>query len=199
MGKKTLFLTKAAVIAALYGVLTLFGAALGLSYGGVQFRFSEALCILPLFTSSAIPGLAVGCFGANLLSTVSPFDAVFGTLATLLAAVLTRALKNVKVKNYPLCSMLMPLLCNGLIVGAEIAFFTLGDSFLPAFAFNGITVVLGEAAVMFTLGSLLYHGISSNSRLKHILSDSPETGKKTGRNTADEKEDKNEKNYCCRR
>lgn len=169
MNKKTLFLTKAAVIGAAYAVLTLLGAALNLSYGGVQFRFSEALCILPVFTSAAVPGLAVGCFLANILSSVSPFDMVFGTLATLLAALSSRALRNVRIKSYPFCSLLMPVLFNGLIVGAEIAFFTAGDGFWTAFAVNALTVSLGEAVVMFTLGSFLYYGVEKNPRLKANL------------------------------
>lgn len=169
MKKRTLFLTKAAVIAAAYAVLTLLGAALNLSYGGVQFRFAEALCILPVFVPAAVPGLTVGCFLANILSSVSPLDMVFGTLATLLAALASRALGNVRIKSYPFCSLLMPVLFNGAIVGAEIAFFTAGESFFTAYAVNALTVSLGEAAVTFTLGSLLYYGVERNPRLKAIL------------------------------
>lgn len=169
MNKKTLFLTKAAVIAALYAVFTLLGAAFGISYGSVQLRFSEALCVLPLFTPAAVPGLAVGCFAANIFSSVSPFDMLFGTLATLLAAMSSRALRNVRIKNYPFCSLLTPVLFNGLTVGAETAFFTSGKSFFAAFAVNFLTVALGEAVVLFTLGSFLYFCIEKNARLKKML------------------------------
>ena len=171
MDKKILFITKAAVIAALYAVLTYIGGIFNLSYGSIQFRFSEALCILPLFTSSAIPGLAVGCFVANIVSTVNPLDTVLGSLATLLACITLRALDKVKIKSYPFCSMLMPVIFNGVIVGAEIAFFTTGESFLTAFAANAVSVALGEAAVMFTLGTLLYYTVLKNNRLRKAIAD----------------------------
>lgn len=170
MNEKTLGLTKAAVIGGLYAMLTLLGAVFGISYSGVQFRFSEALCILPAFTSAAVPGLAAGCFAANILSSVSPLDAVFGTLATLLAALCTRALRNVRIKGYPFCSLLMPVVFNGCIIGAEIAFFSSADSFLTAFTVNSATVAAGEAAVMFTLGSFLFYAVEKNERLKKIIS-----------------------------
>ena len=83
------FLVEAAVIAALYTVLTYLAVAMNLAYGPIQFRFSEALTILPVFTPAAIPGLALGCFLSNLASPLGIVDWVFGTLATLLAAMLS--------------------------------------------------------------------------------------------------------------
>jgi uncharacterized membrane protein len=81
---KILFLTRACVIAALYVILTIVSGLLGLDGKGfIQVRFSEALCILPIFTTAAIPGVTVGCFLYNLIFC-SPIDAVFGTLATLI-------------------------------------------------------------------------------------------------------------------
>lgn len=171
MNKKTLFLTKAAVTAALYAVFTLIGAALGISYGSVQLRFSEALCVLPLFSSAAVPGLALGCLAANVFSTVSPFDMLFGSLATLLAATASRALRNVKIKNWPFCSLLMPVIFNGAAVGAETAFFAPGKSFFAAFGVNFLTVAAGEAAVVFTLGAFLYFAIEKNGRLTKLIID----------------------------
>lgn len=170
MQKKTIFLTKAAVIAALYAALTLAGAALNLSYGSIQFRFSEALCVLALFTPAAVPGLAVGCFAANVISPVSPLDMLIGSLATLLAALASRALAGVKIKEYPFCSLLMPVIVNGLAVGAETAFFTARDSFLTAFAANAASVALSEAVVVFTLGSAVYFGIKRNAGLNKLIS-----------------------------
>ena len=85
--KNVRFLTQAAMIAALYAVLTYAAAAVNLAYGAVQFRFSETLTVLPVFTPAAIPGLAVGCFLANLGSPLGLVDWIFGTGATLLAAV----------------------------------------------------------------------------------------------------------------
>ncbi len=82
-------LTIAGIIAAAYAVLTVVSALFGLSSGIIQIRISEALCVLPMFTSAAIPGLSIGCFIANLICGGGILDGVFGTLATFLAAVLT--------------------------------------------------------------------------------------------------------------
>ena len=87
--KKVRFLALGAVIAALYAVLTYVAAAVNLAYGPVQFRFSEALTVLPVFTPAAIPGLTLGCVIANLGSPLGVVDWVFGPLATLLAALAT--------------------------------------------------------------------------------------------------------------
>lgn len=93
-----LWIAQAAVIAALYAVLTLLSQAVGLLSFDVQLRFSEALCVLPFFTSSAIPGLAIGCVLANLLTGCAPWDVLFGSLATLIGAVgcffVSKALKK---------------------------------------------------------------------------------------------------------
>lgn len=169
MNKKTLYLTKAALIAALYAVLTYIAAAAGLAYGEIQFRFSEALTILPLFCPAAIPGLTVGCLVSNIMSTVNPVDMVIGTLATLLAALCTRALRNVRIKNYPLLSMLMPVIFNGVFVGAEIAYFAGEGAFWPVFASAALSVAAGEAAVVLLLGTLLRSVIERHEKLKTLL------------------------------
>ena len=82
-------LTLAAMVAALYAVMGYFGDTLNLTYGPVQCRFAEALTVLPFVLPAAAPGLVVGCFLTNLLSLYGPFDVVFGTLATAIAAWLT--------------------------------------------------------------------------------------------------------------
>ena len=169
MNHKTAYLTKAALIAAIYAVLTYAAAALNLAYGEVQFRFSEALAILPLFSPAAIPGLTVGCLLSNVISTVNPIDMVVGTLATLLAALCTRALRNVTVKGYPLLSMLMPVIFNGLFVGAEIAYFTGENTFWKAFVPASLSVAAGEAAVVLVLGSLLLFVIKKDKKLQGML------------------------------
>lgn len=171
MNKRNVFLTRAAAIAAVYAVLTLIGAVFGLSYNSIQFRFSEAMCILPLFSSAAVPGLTVGCVVANIMSSVNPLDTVIGSLATLIAAVLTRKCRNATIKGYPLLSMCFPVIMNALLVGAEIAFFTDRNNFLPAFGINALSVGIGEAAVIFTLGSALYSFIRKNNRIGKLLSD----------------------------
>ncbi len=94
--KKILFLTQAALIAALYVVLTLLSNALGLASMQIQVRFSEALTILPYFTTAAIPGVSVGCLMSNLLAGGALLDILFGSLATLIGAVCTHLLRRFK-------------------------------------------------------------------------------------------------------
>ena len=142
---KTGALTRAAIIAALYAALTLLLAPI--SYGEVQIRFSEALTILPVLLPEAVPALAVGCLLANILGGCTIFDIVFGTLATLLAALCTRALR----KNVLLASA-MPVLFNGVIVGAVVHYCYAPVVALPLCM---LFVALGEAVVVAVLGTLL--------------------------------------------
>ena len=109
--QETLFLTKAAIIAALYVTLTFLSASQNLAFGPIQLRFAEALCILPVFTPSAIPGLFVGCILANLLGGAIPLDVIFGSVATLLGAVGTHYLKK-----YKLHSLIPPIAANTALV-----------------------------------------------------------------------------------
>lgn len=88
--KSTVYITQGAVIAALYVVLTLLSQALGFMSFDVQFRLSEALCVLPLFTAAAVPGLAIGCLLTNIVTACAPWDVVFGSLATFIGAALCR-------------------------------------------------------------------------------------------------------------
>lgn len=138
----------AGLIAALYAVLTVFLPIP--QYSGIQFRVAEAMTVLPFLFPEAIWGLTVGCFLANLFS---PFllDCVIGTLATFLAALWTSRMKKAALAPLP------PVLCNAVIVGAEIAWFAAGEgeNFWKAYAFNALTVGLGEAAACYLLGSLL--------------------------------------------
>ena len=85
--KKVLFVVQAALIAAIYVVLTYFISAFNLASGAIQVRISEALTVLPYFTPAAIPGLAIGCFLSNLLTGCLPMDVLFGSLATLIGAI----------------------------------------------------------------------------------------------------------------
>ena len=105
-----------AMIAALYAALTILLAPI--SYGSIQCRVSEAMTLLPILLPQAIPGLAVGCLVANLLSPVAVWDVLFGTLATLIAAVGTYALRR-----KPLLAALCPVVANGIIVGAMLSVF----------------------------------------------------------------------------
>ena len=93
---KVLFLCHAAIVAALYVVLTLVSALLGLASNPIQVRISEALCVLPFFSAAAVPGLAVGCLITNIITTGNILDIVFGTLATLIGAIGARLLRKWK-------------------------------------------------------------------------------------------------------
>lgn len=147
---KTRFSTRrlalAGLVAAIYAAATLILPIP--QYMGVQFRVAEALTVLPFLFPEAIPGLAVGCFLANLLGSPIMLDWIFGTLATLLAALWSRRMPNVYLAALP------PVVCNAVIVGAEIAWFVVqdGGAFWPAYGLNALTVGLGELAACYLLG-----------------------------------------------
>ena len=101
----------AAIIAALYTVMSLLSSIFGLTYGPIQCRFSEALTVLPFFLPEAVPGLFVGCLVTNLMSTVGPLDIIFGSMATLLAALWTAKMPNKFLATLP------PVICNAVTVG----------------------------------------------------------------------------------
>ena len=105
--KNTRYIAQAALIAAAYTVLTLLAAGFDLASGAIQVRFSEALTILPFFTPAAVPGLALGCLISNLITGCVLPDIIFGTLATLIGAVGTYALRS----NRYLCA-LPPIHCG---------------------------------------------------------------------------------------
>ena len=109
--QKIIYLSQAAVIAALYVVLTFIAALMGLASGAIQVRLSEALCVLPCFTAAAVPGLFVGCIVANLLTGCALWDVVFGSIATLIGAVLCRMLRR-----YRLPALIPNILSNTIIV-----------------------------------------------------------------------------------
>lgn len=158
MKKTTLFIVYAAVIAALYATLTILQNVLlpGSASAAVQFRVAEVLTILALYTPAAIPGLAVGCAVANLSSVAvaGPLDLIIGSLASLIAAALMYATRNVRLVRLPVLAALMPALVNGVLVGFEIDFFMVNQGFfnLYDFLFQGGCVALGELAVLFLLG-----------------------------------------------
>lgn len=141
-------LTFAALVGALYVVLCYFGNIFGLTYGPVQFRFAEALTVLPFLSPLTTWGLFIGCVISNILSPYGPLDLVIGSLATLLAGLVTARCKNKWLAPLP------PVLFNGVFVGALIAYYEagFGPAFWGAFAFNAATVALGELVVCYVLG-----------------------------------------------
>ncbi len=159
MSKKIHRLVLSAVIAALYVALTfvqemLFPTSATMA---VQFRVSEALTVLSLFTPAAIPGLTVGCFIANFsVLGALPTDIILGTLASFLACMFMYRLRNVTVKGFPFAALLMPALFNGIIIGAEIeVFFIEGPFNFVSFLIQAGMVAMGELGVLYTLGAAL--------------------------------------------
>lgn len=172
--KSTVYIVQAAVIAALYAALTILQNTLlpGTASMAVQFRVAEVLTILAIFTPAAIPGLTIGCVIANIssLSVLGPYDMIFGSIASLLAAVLMYLLRNKRLFRLPVASALMPALANGIIVGFEIEFFFVEGGFhFGDFLFQGGCVALGELGVLFVLGLPLARLIEKQGFDKKLL------------------------------
>lgn len=167
---RTLYIAQAAVIAAVYAVLTLLTILFlqGLAWGPIQFRISEAVCVVALFTPAAIPGLTVGCIIANLANTVisgtgalGMLDVVFGSLATCIGAILCW-----KLRSRPALAIGSFVLTNALIVPAYLPILLMGlgyytipftdisidGAYLPMYLFGLIATGLGEAVVIYALG-----------------------------------------------
>lgn len=172
--KSTVYIVQAAVIAALYAALTILQNTLlpGTASMAVQLRVAEVLTILAVFTPAAIPGLTIGCVIANIssLSVLGPYDLIFGSIASLLAAVLMYLLRSKRLFKLPVASALMPALANGIIVGFEIEFFFVEGGFhFGDFLFQGGCVALGELGVLFVLGLPLARLIEKQGFDKKLL------------------------------
>ena len=155
---KALQLANGGLIAALYVVLTVLAAQFNLASGAIQVRFSEALTILPVFTASAVPGLAVGCILANLLTGCAAWDVVFGSLATLIGAVGTRLLKN-----KPLLAWIPPVISNMAIIPIIlIKVYAVPD----AWWFLVLTVGAGEVISCGVLGLLLWKALKNVPQIR---------------------------------
>lgn len=165
MRSKTQLLALNGVIAAAYAALTLVASAMNLAYGPVQFRFSEALTVLPFLFPGTWPGVFVGCLVANLLSPYGPIDIVIGSLATLIAAILTQKTNNAWLAPLP------PVVCNMVLVGGMLAWYEVGFSaqFPALFAVNALWVGIGEAVVCYVLGILLLRAIPNVSYLRRYV------------------------------
>lgn len=150
MKKNTLYITQAAVIAALYVALTHVSNALGLAYNSVQFRLSEILTVLPVFTPAAIPGLTIGCIIANCSSPFGIIDIVCGSIATLTAATASYSLRNITIEGIPVLSTLPPVLFNAVIIGLEICL--LNGKTAELFFVSALQVGLGQAIMCIAAG-----------------------------------------------
>lgn len=155
--KKVTFITHAAIIAALYAVLTLLANALGLANYAIQIRFSEALTILPLFTPAAIPGLYIGCLLSNILTGCIAWDIAFGPAATLLGALGTYALR----KKPPIFGTIPPILSNTVIVPLILAYAYKFEGSIPYFI---ATVGIGEIISCGILGYLVWLTLQKHAK-----------------------------------
>ena len=166
-------LVRCAVIAAVYVVLCLVLAPF--SYGAVQVRIAEALCLLPVFGAEYIIGVTLGCFLANLFGSTI-IDVIFGTIATLLACLVTYRLRNVRIKGLAIPASLPPVLFNAVIIGIEITLFFTDYTAMSAPVWllcisNGISVGIGELISCTILGVALVKLIESNTALKRIFTE----------------------------
>lgn len=153
-------ITFAGVTAALYAVVTVLLAPI--AFGAVQCRLSEALTVLPVFTGASIWGLGVGCALSNLFgvmsgtSIIGVWDILFGTLASVVAAILSRLTRKLTFRGFPVVSTLFPVFLNGLVIGAELTFAEVGSLEPSLFAFNFLTVSAGQAVACIGGGLLLF-------------------------------------------
>ena len=161
INKKTRQITNAAIIAAVYVILTYITNAVGLASGAIQCRLSEAMCVLPAFTSAAVPGLFIGCLISNLLCGNVILDIVFGSVATLIGAVGTYVLSKKKAPSlmYPFPA----IVANTVIVPFVLKYaYGLGESVW----YFVVTVGVGEIISCGFIGLVLYRSLC---KYKNIL------------------------------
>lgn len=184
----TRFIAQTGVIAAAYAAFTLVALLFlgGLAWGPVQFRVSEALCVLAMFTPAAVPGLTIGCALANLLNIalsgtgmLGLLDVVFGSVATLLGALWMRHFRT-----KPLVALAGPVIFNALVVPAYLplllqglGFYTipftsisLDGAYLPMYLFGLVSTGIGEAVILYVLGYPLYRALSRTSVFQNLES-----------------------------
>ena len=154
--KKLLFMTQAAMIAAIYVALTYLFAPI--SFGEIQVRIAEALTILPVFTPAAVPGLFIGCLIGNTLGGALIPDVIFGSLATLIGAIFTRKLRNA----HPFLAPVPPILSNMLIVPFVLRYAYAIELPIP---FIMLTVGFGEVLSCGVLGMILYYALRNHKKI----------------------------------
>ncbi len=169
---KVLFITQAALIAALYVVLTLLANSLGLANQAIQVRFSEALTILPYFTPAAIPGLFIGCIISNILTACEPLDTVFGSLATLVGAILSyliaHGFKRPSDEHYYPSNKVtkwlvaIPPIVANMIVVPQVIIRVYGST--DSLGFITLTVGIGEVISCFILGMILLFALEPRKK-----------------------------------
>lgn len=154
--KNQLYLVHGAMIAAIYVALTV--SLMPISYGPIQFRVSEALCVLPYFTPAAVPGLFVGCLVSNLAGGLALMDVICGSLATLIGAVGSWYLRKHK-----WCVCIPPIAANTIIVPWVLRYAYGAEDMIP---FMMLTVGIGEILAIGVLGNML---LSALSGVRHLI------------------------------
>ena len=161
--KNLLFMTQAAMIAAIYVALTYLFAPI--SFSEIQIRIAEALTILPMFTPAAVPGLFIGCLIGNTVSGALLPDIVCGSLATLIGAFFTWKLRNA----HPFLAPVPPIVANTLVVPFVLKYAYLVDLPIP---FMMLTVCIGEVLSCGVLGLIFYYALRPH---KELIFGKPET------------------------
>lgn len=156
-----LYITRGAIVAAMYVALTYLASILGLSSGVIQFRISEALCVLPIFMPEAIPGLAIGCLLSNALTGCVFWDVVFGTVATLIGAVGAYLLRKLPARLVWLAT-LPTVLANAIIVPFVLMY---AYGIEGGYFYFMLTVGIGEVVCATIGGTILYFAMK-NARIK---------------------------------
>lgn len=166
-------ITSPAIVAALYATLTIVLAPI--SYGVFQFRISEALCVLPFLFPGTAVGLFIGCAVANLISAAGVLDVIFGSLATLLAALCSahigkrcRNSLNPDSIRYPIFACAMPVLFNGPIIGAVLAYTYTPEAFWMSTMIFGLQVAFGELVVLYVIGLPLIKVLQKTDLRTHL-------------------------------
>jgi uncharacterized membrane protein len=159
----TLYITRGALIAALYVALTYASALFGLSSGAIQFRISEMLCILPVFMPEAVIGLTLGCLISNLLTGSVIWDIIFGSFATLIGALGARILRKLP-KRLMWLATLPTVFANAIIV-PFVLIYAYGAK--DAYLYLMLTVGIGEIVCAGIMGSVLYYTIRNKNNIIH--------------------------------
>ena len=159
----TLYLTRGALIAALYVALTYASALFGLSSGAIQFRISEMLCILPVFMPEAIVGLTLGCLISNLLTGAVVWDIIFGTVATLIGALGARLLRRLPSRLMWIATI--PTVFANAIIVPFVLIYAYGAP--DAYSYLMLTVGIGELVCAGVMGSVLYYTLRNRKNITH--------------------------------
>ena len=166
------FIVLSIMVASIYTAVSI--AIPYISFNALQFRLAEILCILPLVSRKYIFGVTLGCFITNLIGAMSGtnllgyMDCFIGTFATYLSLVMLYQFKNIKLKDKPILSLMMPVIINAIIRGAELAFALFPENMLEGFIISGSQIFISQFVICVVLGLVIYDKIINNKALKKI-------------------------------